>query len=68
MIDQNIDFDFEAQRFSGDRLKSHCCENKLHSDCSGEVIEDTHEDHFINHGKCDCGCHLVLNGELDYEF
>lgn len=35
---------------------SHCCENNLHFDCSGSVIDDT-DGNFNHRGKCFCECH-----------
>lgn len=35
---------------------SHCCENNLHFDCSGSVIDDT-DGNFKHRGECFCKCH-----------
>lgn len=35
---------------------SHCCENNLHFDCSGSVIDDT-DGNYNHRGECFCKCH-----------
>ena len=45
---------------------SHCCENNLHFDCSGSVIDDT-DGKFNHRGKCFCECHLSRTEKHRFE-
>jgi hypothetical protein len=57
---------WEVCACDGKQPISHCCENNLHFDCSGSVIDDT-DGKFNHRGKCFCECHLSRTEKHRFE-